>query len=252
MTLSFRSGSSILHPLWPFSVSLFIPGVPSGGASGSFSDEWKQSKAASNGYTGHHPFCLVLSPQPTWASILAATFPLKCRTEEVGSSVVSGSMNSFLFSASLTPSLHRACSPHVAEFLFPHLSGAVPLNYILRLFQLWFKIQMYPESYQTILSAYKEGTCEVQKSLVFLKQNFRVFVVQSLSCAQLISTRWTVAGQAILSTEFSRQEYWSGLPFPSPGDLPDPGIESTSPLQDSLPLRHRGSPDITILLNKMI
>ena len=48
---------------------------------------------------------------------------------------------------------------------------------------------------------------------------------------------WTVARQAPLSTEFSRQEYWSGLPFPSPGDLPDPGIESRSPaLQaDSLP-----------------
>ena len=44
--LEFRSESSILHPLWPFSVSLFIPGVPSGGASGSFSDEWKQEKVA--------------------------------------------------------------------------------------------------------------------------------------------------------------------------------------------------------------
>ena len=64
--------------------------------------------------------------------------------------------------------------------------------------------------------------------LVFLKYNFLVFVLSSLSRAQLISTRWTVAGQAILSAEFSRQEYWSGLPFPSPGDLPDPGIESTS------------------------
>ena len=43
---------------------------------------------------------------------------------------------------------------------------------------------------------------------------------------------------------FSRQEYWSGLPFPSPGDLPDPGIEPMSPaLQaDSLPLSHQGSP----------
>ena len=43
---------------------------------------------------------------------------------------------------------------------------------------------------------------------------------------------------------FSRQEYWSGLPFPSPGDLPDPGIKLTSPaLQgDSLPLSHLGSP----------
>ena len=50
-------------------------------------------------------------------------------------------------------------------------------------------------------------------------------------------TPWTVACQAPLSVEFSRQEYCSGLPFPSPGDLPDPGIEPGSPaLQaDSLP-----------------
>ena len=50
-------------------------------------------------------------------------------------------------------------------------------------------------------------------------------------------TPWTVARQAPLSMEFSRQEYWSGLPFPSPGDLPYPGIEPRSPtLQaDSLP-----------------
>ena len=41
-------------------------------------------------------------------------------------------------------------------------------------------------------------------------------------------TLWTVACQAPLSTEFSRQEDWSGLPFPSPGDLPDPGIEPRS------------------------
>ena len=42
-------------------------------------------------------------------------------------------------------------------------------------------------------------------------------------------TLWTVARQASLSMGFSRQEYWSGLPFPSPGDLPNPGIEPTSP-----------------------
>ena len=42
-------------------------------------------------------------------------------------------------------------------------------------------------------------------------------------------TPWTVARQVPLSTEFSRQEYWSGLPFPSPGDLPDPGTEPQSP-----------------------
>ena len=42
-------------------------------------------------------------------------------------------------------------------------------------------------------------------------------------------TLWTAAYQAPLSMGFSRQEYWSGLPFPSPGDLPDPGIKSGSP-----------------------
>ena len=44
-----------------------------------------------------------------------------------------------------------------------------------------------------------------------------------------LATPWTVACQAPLSMEFSRQEYWSGLPFPPPGDLPDPGIEPRSP-----------------------
>ena len=48
-------------------------------------------------------------------------------------------------------------------------------------------------------------------------------------CAQLFVTPWTVAYQAPPSKEFSREEYWSGLPFPSPGDLPDPGIESGFP-----------------------
>ena len=45
---------------------------------------------------------------------------------------------------------------------------------------------------------------------------------------QLFATPWTVARQAPLSMEFSRQKYWSGLPFPSPGDLPNPGIEPMS------------------------
>ena len=53
--------------------------------------------------------------------------------------------------------------------------------------------------------------------------------VQSLSCVRLFATPWTVARQAPPSMEFSRQEYWSGLPFPSPGDLPNPGIEPRSP-----------------------
>ena len=52
---------------------------------------------------------------------------------------------------------------------------------------------------------------------------------QSLSCVRLFATLWTVAYQAPPSMGFSRQEYWSGLPFPPPGDLPNSGIKPTSP-----------------------
>ena len=50
----------------------------------------------------------------------------------------------------------------------------------------------------------------------------------------LFDTLWTVAHQAPLSMKFSRQEYWSGLPFPPPGDLPDPGIEPASLISPAL------------------
>ena len=53
--------------------------------------------------------------------------------------------------------------------------------------------------------------------------------VQLLSHVQLFATPWTTLHQASLSIGFSRQEYWSGLLFPSPGDLPNPGIELASP-----------------------
>ena len=68
--------------------------------------------------------------------------------------------------------------------------------------------------------------------------------VKSLSRVQLFVTPWTVAYQAPLSMGFSRQECWSGLPFPSPGDLPNPGIELSSPaLQaDALPSEPPGKP----------
>ena len=54
------------------------------------------------------------------------------------------------------------------------------------------------------------------------------------SCVQLIVPLWTVACQAPLSMGFSRQEYWSGSPFPSPEDLPNPGIEPVSPAAPEL------------------
>ena len=64
----------------------------------------------------------------------------------------------------------------------------------------------------------------------------RALVDELLSCVPLVATLWTVAGQAPLSMGFPRQEYWSGLPFPSARDLPDPEIEfrSLALLTDSL------------------
>ena len=69
--------------------------------------------------------------------------------------------------------------------------------------------------------------------------------VKLLSCLRLFATPWTIAYQAPLSMEFSRQEYWSGLPFPSPGDLPEPGNEPrSSALQaDTLPSEPPGKPN---------
>ena len=68
--------------------------------------------------------------------------------------------------------------------------------------------------------------------------------MKSLSCVQLFAIPWTVVYGASLSMGFSRQEYWSELPFPSPRDLPDPGIQPRSPaLQaDALPSEPPGKP----------
>ena len=68
-----------------------------------------------------------------------------------------------------------------------------------------------------------------------------------LSGVPLFATPWTAAHQAPLSMEFSRQEYWSGLPCPPPGDLPNPGAEPRSPALyvDSLPAEPPGKPENT-------
>ena len=79
--------------------------------------------------------------------------------------------------------------------------------------------------------------------------------MKSLSHVRLSVIPWTLAPQAPLFMEFFRQEYWSGLPFPSPGDLPNPGIEAGSPtLQaDALPSEPPWKPllpKITVIFTK--
>ena len=59
-------------------------------------------------------------------------------------------------------------------------------------------------------------------------------MLSSFSYVQLFATPWTVAHQAPVSMGLSRQEHWSGLPFPPPGNLPDPGIETASPVSPAL------------------
>ena len=74
-------------------------------------------------------------------------------------------------------------------------------------------------------------------------------------CIQLLPTPQPVACQAPLSMGFSRQEYWSGLPFPSPRDLPDPGIEprsSTLQADSFLTMSYEGSPNIILGVSVMV
>ena len=76
-----------------------------------------------------------------------------------------------------------------------------------------------------IFDLYWEVSCT---TYIIIPDQLGCVCAQSFSRVHLFATPWTVARQASLSVEFSKQEYWSGLPFPTPGDLPEPGIESAS------------------------
>ena len=79
-----------------------------------------------------------------------------------------------------------------------------------------------------------------------------MYMQSCFSCVQLSETPWTVACQAPPSMGFSRQEYWSGLPYPPPRDLPDPGIEPLSPAlaADSSPLCPLRSPSPLFIITQ--
>ena len=87
------------------------------------------------------------------------------------------------------------------------------------------------------------------RSVVCIRQAFFACCLVVQLCPTLC-TPWTAARQAPLSIGFPRQEYWSELPFLSPGDLPDPGVKPESPALagDSLPLSHQESPIVEILV----
>ena len=80
--------------------------------------------------------------------------------------------------------------------------------------------------------------CHLQSLLLvysaFVLYLLCVHVFIQASCVCLFETPWTVAHQAPPSMGFPKQEYWSGLPFPPPGDLPNPGIKPISPVSPAL------------------
>ena len=67
-----------------------------------------------------------------------------------------------------------------------------------------------------------------------LTSSSQICEILVIGCVLLFAAPWTVARQAPLSTESSRQEYWSGLPLPAPGELPDPGIEPAAPVSPAI------------------
>ena len=107
---------------------------------------------------------------------------------------------------------------------FPSKSTGVGCHFLLqRIFQTQGSNLGLPHWRQTLYRLSHQGGPVKFKPVLF-----RGPCAGALSQVRLFVIPWTVAFQAPLSTGFSRQEYWSGLPVPSPGDLPDPGITPTS------------------------
>ena len=85
-----------------------------------------------------------------------------------------------------------------------------------------------------VITTNPSSRCQLSTFLLSNSDIYDVGMLSHFSCVQLLVTLWTVAHQTLLSMGFSRQEYWSGLPCPSSGDLPHPGIKPTSLMSPSL------------------
>ena len=103
----------------------------------------------------------------------------------------------------------------------------MPWSLLMKIITLILKIKGI--NYNTREVFYSCSSINLQLLLTHYWRLYLWKKVKSLSRVQLFATLWTVAYQAAPSMGFSKQEYWSGLPLPSPGDLPDPGIEPRSP-----------------------
>ena len=136
---------------------------------------------------------------------------------------------SMLFSQIIPP------SPSPTEFkslFFTSVSLLLPCmldhHYHLSKFHIYVLIYSICVSLSDLVHSVSQAPVS-STSLAQTQMHSFLLKVKSLSRVQLFATPWTVAYQAPPTLGFSRQEYWSGLPFPSPGDLPDPGIKPGSP-----------------------
>ena len=120
----------------------------------------------------------------------------------------------------------KACSPEDG----PHLITLAAWSWTSRLQNCEKQISVYklPCLYIS-LEHFKQTKTAVSVSCWVRCYGCLLNVLSCFNCVWLFATAWTVAHQASLSMGFSRQEHWSGLPFPSPGDLPNPGIEPSYP-----------------------
>ena len=146
------------------------------------------------------------------------------------------------------------------RYVFQLPSSLHPHSFLLELFQLlshvWLFVTPWTEECQNCLSfTVSQSLLKLMSIESMIPANHLILcrpllllpsIFSSIS-VQLLVTTGTVACQAPLSMEFSRQEYWGGLPFPPPRDLPNTGMEpksltSSALAVDSLPLSHLGSP----------
>ena len=136
--------------------------------------------------------------------------------------------------------------PTSSQFFF---SLSVSFWFMLQYYNSLFFKKMWPNVMECHPVVLELPVSDVNKiEIASRKQPWsHVWMLSCFSLVQLFVTLWTIACQAPLSTEFSRQQYWSGLQSSPPEDLSDLGIEPMSPASpilqaDSLPLSHRGSP----------
>ena len=118
-----------------------------------------------------------------------------------------------LFSRGSSWPRDQTCISYITGRFFTGNPLGSPLHSICQ--QIW-KTRLYPQDWKmpVFIPMSKKGKAKECSKVK----------VKLLSCVQLFVTPWTITYQTSLPMGFSKQEYWSGFPFPSPGDLPDPGI----------------------------